>query len=145
MPARSASTSARDGGGAGPLLHHGAMGWDGMGSSDPQKQSQQPAQEANGSLRLRKPQGCVLLQDGVRTRSHPEHPRWLLSSHLAAQSTEASDGKSLSHIRGFHIAAGSKVFVPTNISVVAAHPCEMAFPQPSAGITPSMSIPAPLL
>lgn len=142
MPARSAGRSAHASGAAGPLLHHGARGRDGIIGL--QKQSQKPAQEADGFLHPRKPQGCVLLQDRVRTRSHPEHPRRLPSSHPSAQSTEACDDKSLSHISGFHVAAGSEALVPANTGVVAAHPQGMAFPQWNAGITPSMSVPASL-
>lgn len=102
----------------------------------PQEQSQKTVQEADGTLCPRKPQGYVLLQDGMRTWSHPEHPRHVPSSPSAAQSSKSP---------------------MTNPSYVSADfmLCQLVHPwwlhshgvgilPGCAGITPYMSIPAPL-
>jgi len=98
------------------------MGWDGMGSSDHRSNRRnQPRKPMVPSVRGSR--GALLL-DGVRTRSHPEHPGRLPSSHPAARSTEACNDKSLSHISGFHVAAGSEAF-PSDCRhpPLDVHPC----------------------
>lgn len=116
MPVYSTGTADHAGGGEGLSSAMGpkdGVGWDGI--IRPQEQSVKTVQEASGPLCPRKPQGYVLLKDGIRTWSHPEHPRQVSNSPPAVQSSEVSNDKSLSCVSRFHV-------VPASTGMVAALP-----------------------